>query len=193
MKPLEEIYKQYAGVDARVGSDKATVHSYLDTYAELLAPYRTTAARVLEVGIMGGHSLRMWEEFFSSAAVYGVDLCDQPFGGIADLRSMIAEGSHLIRLFDATNVAQVEHHFDGIAFDVIVEDANHDLASQLAIYQNLRQHLASDGIYIIEDIEDIDRDRAAFEAIDSERQVRIIDLRGRKNRFDDVLVVIGGK
>ena len=193
MKPLSEIYKKYAGMDACSGCDKGTVHGYLETYADLLAPYRTTAARMLEVGIMGGHSLRMWEEFFTNAAVYGVDLCDQPFGGIADLRSMIAEGCHLIRLFDATNVAQVEANFDGIAFDVIVEDANHDLASQLEIYKNLRQHLQPDGIYIIEDIEDIDRDRAAFEQIDPERPVRIIDLRGRKNRFDDVLVVIGGK
>lgn len=142
---------------------------------------------------MGGHSLRMWEEFFVEADVHGIDICDQPFGGMADLRPMIASGNHLIHLFDATDAAQVEERFGGMVFDVIIEDANHDLASQLSIYENFRHRLAPNGIYIIEDIENIDRDRAAFEDIDLDRRIRIIDLRAKKNRFDDVLVVIGGK
>jgi spermidine synthase len=78
-------------------------------------------------------------------------------------------------------------------FDVVIEDANHDLASQLAIYKNFRSHLAPGGIYIIEDVENIDRDIETFRNIDPERRVQIIDLRSCKGRYDDVLVVIGGK
>lgn len=193
MKTLAEIYQPYAAPDARSGCDKGTVHSYIESYAELLAPYRETADRVLEIGIMGGHSLRMWEEFFDNSDVHGADLCDQPFGGMADLRSMIVERTHLIHFLDATDGAQAEKCFGEMLFDVVIEDANHDLASQLAIYNNFRPRLASGAIYIIEDVENIDRDKAAFEKIDPERRVRIIDLRHLKNRFDDVLVVIGGK
>lgn len=192
MRTLAEIYQKYAAPDARSGCDKGSVHSYIDSYAKLLAPYRETADRMLEIGIMGGHSLRMWEEFFEGVYVHGADLNDQPFGGMADLRPMIAEGRHSIHLFDATDPAQVEKHFSGMLFDVIIEDANHDLASQLAIYKNFRPHLAPGAIYIIEDVENIDRDRAAFEQIDPERRVQILDLRHCKKRFDDVLVVIGG-
>lgn len=193
MKTLEEIYLTYAGADARSGCDKNTIHSYIECYKEILAPYRATAKRVLEIGIMGGHSLRMWEEYFENADVHGADLSDRPVDGLADLRPMIAENKHLIHLFDATDPAQVESRFPGVLFDVIIEDANHDLASQLAIYKNFRHHVALGGIYIIEDIENIDRDRKAFEQIDPDRSVEIRDLRKLKNRFDDVLVVIGEK
>ena len=192
MKTLAEIYQKYAGVDARSGCDKGSVHAYIETYASLLAPYRSTAKFVLEVGIMGGHSLRMWEEYFDSAVVHGVDLCDQPFDGMADLRPMIAENTHCIHLFDATSQAEVEERFSGVMFDVIIEDASHSIESQLAIYANLRSHLAPDGIYIIEDVEDIDRSRPFFEKIDAMRPVGVFDLRSIKKRFDDVLVVVGG-
>lgn len=193
MKSLAEIYEQHAGSDARTGCDKNTVHSYLETYAELLAPYRSTAKRVLEVGIMGGHSLRMWEEFFDGAEVHGVDLCDQPFSGLADLRPMIAEGTHHIHLFDAMLSERVEEHFAGKVFDVIIEDASHSIESQLEIYANLKSHVAPGGIYIIEDVENIDASRKKLEQIDPDCLVRVFDLRDRKKRFDDVLVVIGGK
>lgn len=189
MDSLAQIYARHVASGAF--SDKGSVHSYIEAYEELLAPYRG-AARVLEVGLFHGHSLRMWEEFFSAAEVHGVDLCDQPHGGLADLRPMIAEGTHRIALLDAADPAQIEATFAGRVFDVIIEDANHSVRDQLAIYTNLKPHLAPGGIYIIEDIENIDRDRGWFAAIDPSARVRILDLRHVKGRFDDVLVVIGG-
>lgn len=181
-----------ADLFVRHGGDKGSVHSYIDVYAEILAPYRASAKRVLEVGVFGGHSLRMWEAYFEQAEVWGVDLSDQPHGGMMDLRPMIAEGTHRIRLFDATSREQIEAHFGGMVFDVIVEDASHALAHQLDIYENLSDKLAPGGLYVIEDVADIDRDRPLFEAIDPERQVTILDRRHLKQRFDDVLVLIRG-
>ena len=190
---LADIYPLHAGRDCRSGSDKGDVHSFIEVYEELFAPYQTTARNVLEIGLMGGHSLLMWEKYFAQAAVHGIDLCDQPHGGLADLRPLIAEGTHRIALLDATLPEQVETAFGSTLFDVIVEDASHALSHQLSIYANFKSHLAFDGIYAIEDVADIDRDRALFENIDKERRVQIIDRRQVKGRFDDVLVVIGGR
>jgi len=64
------------------------------------------------------------------------------------------------------------------------------LEHQLAIYRNFKEHIAPGGIYIIEDIADIDKTRPLFERIDPAKQVRILDRRNVKGRFDDVLVVI---
>jgi spermidine synthase len=193
MKTLAQIYDRFAGHDCIVGSDKGVMHSYLEVYAELFEPYRATAKRVLEIGLMGGHSLRAWEEYFTNAEVHGCDLNDQPHGGLADLRPMIAEGTHKIALLNAADAKQVEQHYAGMTFDVIVEDANHYLPDQLAMYANFKPHLATDGIYVIEDIADIDHDRAVFESLDSSKTVRIYDRRAIKRRFDDVLVVVGGR
>lgn len=175
MKTLKEIYNGK--------SDKGTVHSYIELYEDILAPYRK-AKKVLEIGIFAGHSLRMWEEYFSEAEVYGVDLCDQPHGGLADLRPMIAEGTHKIILMDATNPDHIKKHFEGQKFGVIIEDANHNLADQIRIFNNLRPHF--NGIYIIEDIADIDKDRIVFEKMG----FKIIDRRHIKGRFDDVIGVL---
>ena len=48
------------------GTDKnATGHNYASIYAELFAPYRHAPARVLEIGVWEGASLRMWSEYFT--------------------------------------------------------------------------------------------------------------------------------
>lgn len=189
METLAQIYERYKG-PASYG-DKGTIHSYIEVYEELFAPYRNSALRVLEIGIMGGCSLRMWEEYFAYSEVHGIDLCDQPLG-MTDLRPMIKEAGHHIHLLDASNKEQVEACFHNVVFDVVVEDANHFIDDQLKIYDNFRRHLSTNGIYVIEDIEDIERDKKKLESIDSNRRVRILDRRNVKGRFDDVLVVIGG-
>ena len=187
---LAELIKQFEAADCRTGTDKASVHSYGPTYERILAPYRGTIGNVLEIGLMSGKSLLMWEKYFAHATVFGMDLDDQPHGGMADLRPLIAEGTHRIMLGDAGNAETVDRLFGDTMFDVVIEDAGHDLASQLAIYKNFRDRVNPGGIYIIEDVADIDATREQFLAIDPEREVEVIDLRRVKGRFDDVLVVI---
>lgn len=189
MKSLAEIYEKYKSPQCY--GDKGTVHSYISVYEQLLAPYRQTSNCVLEIGILSGDSLRMWEEYFSTSTVYGIDLCETPLD-MCDLRPMIAEGSHRILLFDGSDKQQVDKHFNGTLFDAVVEDASHSTSQQLAMYKNFKPYMKPDGIYIIEDVENIDRDLHLFEAIDPDKPVRILDRRSVKNRFDDVMVVIGG-
>lgn len=185
MKTLAQIYADHSACD------KGSVHSYVEVYEQLLAPYRS-ATKVLEVGVFAGHSLRMWEEFFTSAEVHGIDLCSRPLD-LADLGPMIAEGTHHISLLDAMLPNEVEDRFGGVMFDVIIEDASHSVLQQLAIYANFKPHLSNGGLYVIEDVSDLDRDRQVFERLDPSKDVRIIDRRAVKGRFDDVLVVISDK
>jgi len=211
MKSLREIYERYdtdhalqhtradmmvplvpnlpTQVKHNPGSDKGTTHSYIEFYEELLAPYRHTARHVLEIGIMAGSSLRMWEEYFTAASVHGIDATGHPMGYFV-LAPMMQEGTHHISIMDATSPTEVETEFKDVLFDVIIEDAQHTLTQQLAIYDAFRSHLAPGGIYIIEDVENIDRDRLILEVIDPDRRVEVVDRRPAKNRFDDVLVII---
>lgn len=192
MQSLAEIYPNFASPAS--WGDRGTIHTYVEVYEEILAPYRAkTRCNVLEIGLMSGESLRMWEQYFHLAKVYGIDVTDQPVGGMADLRPIMAEGTHNISIIDATDQKQIDATFGNTIFDVIIEDASHALAHQLLIYQNFRQRLAYDGIYIIEDVDKIDEVRPLFEKIDHTRKVTILDRRHVKGRFDDVLVVIGQK
>lgn len=183
MKSLAEIYQSYQSPESH--GDKGTVHSYIPVYEELLAPYRK-CKNVLEIGILNGQSLQMWEEYFPDSNVYGIDITDK------DLKPLIASGKHNIRIFNACDAAKVEEHFGGMKFDVIIEDASHALADQLKLYKNFKHHLTENGIYIVEDVDKIDQVRQQFLDLDTQKVTRIIDRRLVKHRFDDVLIVIGG-
>jgi SAM-dependent methyltransferase len=189
MDTLAQIYDRHKAPGLEGFGDKGTIHSYIDVYSRLLEPYRRSARNVLEIGILSGMSLLMWEEFFGDASVYGVDLCERPVSGRYDLGPLIRDG-HKIRLFDATDPVQVASQFPTELFDVVVEDASHVFEHQIAAYNNFRDRLSPGGIYVIEDVADLDKHRGAFEAIDPSRRVDVFDLRSVKGRFDDVLVTI---
>lgn len=187
---LAEIYhsrkKDYNGA---TWPDMATTHSYLEVYSEILEPYRKTAKNILEIGLFTGDRLRVWEDYFTGK-VYGIDCDIQPHGGLANLKPMIDEGTHNIFIMDATDIVTIKWNFPGTKFDVIIEDAGHDVTQQLQLYKAWKPYLSENGIYIIEDVQNIDRDEELFENIDSEKSVTTIDLRSNKGRYDDVLVVI---
>lgn len=190
MKTLLDLYNKHKKGD---WPDKGSVHSYIEVYEEILAPYRHSAKNVLEIGLMNGESLRMWEEYFNGK-VWGMDCSETPINGKADLRPMIAEGTHNIVICDAENSNAIETFFKGIKFDVIIEDAGHDIVQQLKIYDVFESYMANDSIYIIEDIQFIDTFGHLFSSRNfPQKKVTIIDRRYTKQRYDDVLVVIKDK
>lgn len=178
-----------------VKSDKGDLHSYLPVYEELFAPYRESEYPILEIGLFNGASLKLWEQYFlNGKEVYGVDASETPHDGMADLRPMIEENIHNIYILDASNREQVEQTFHKFCkFSIILEDAGHDLKQQIDIYNIWKQYVYVGGIYVIEDIQDIDSTREMFENIDSDKNVQILDRRNISGRYDDVLVVITDK
>lgn len=185
MKTLQQIYDKHKRGD---WPDKGSTHSYIEVYEEILAPYRHTAKNILEIGLMSGESLRMWDEYFSGD-VYGMDCSMTPINGMADLTLALLEG-YKIAIGDAANPEHVKKFFIGMKLDVIIEDAGHSKEQQENIYAAFKPYLNKGGIYIIEDIQDIDYNRRSFETIDSTKNVQIIDRRKVKNRYDDVLIII---
>ena len=174
------------------GTDKGSVHSYIPVYEKLLQQYRQTALNVLEIGLFNGHSMIMWKSYFVNAKVYGIDCSETPHGGMADLRRMIKAGWD-IHIFDAENKEDVAKRFSGVKFDVIIDDAGHHIEQQLNLFSIWKDYLVDDGLYIIEDIQDIDRDEHLFRELLPGKGMTIIDERQRKNRYDDVMIIIRNK
>ncbi len=183
METLAQIYKRHSGPGKF--NDRGTSHSYIDAYEILFASYRKTAKRVVEIGVYDGHGLRMISDFFSGAEVHGIDCTDQPHGGMADLRPMIAEGKHNIHIFDASNEEAVNAAFGDSKFDVVIDDAGHHIEQQMTLADVWLKRLSPGGIYITEDVQHIDVTRHLFE----KRGFMVVDRRPIKNRYDDVLAV----
>lgn len=191
MDTLAQIYARHSG--GKKFNDRGSVHSYIQVYEEIFKPYRETAKRVLEIGLFDGHGMRMISEYFLNAIVSGIDISDQPHGGLADLRPMISEKKFDIEIMNACEPGDVGLFIwnrmpdpnNTPVFDVVIDDASHEIGAQMKIYENFWPHVAPGGLYVIEDVQDLQTDRSKFEDLGFE----IIDRRKIKNRYDDVLAI----
>ena len=172
-------------------TDKNTLHSYLPLYDTLLSSKKLTAKNVLEVGIFLGGSIKLWSDYFPNAIVNGVDIMK-----MSDVWDEIKNNDR-IALFtctDAYDYSFIQKTFikKNIKFDFVLDDGPHTLYSQIKFIQLYSQVLADDGILIIEDVEDIGwlDILKTCTPDDLKPYIKTFDLRGNKNRYDDIVFVI---
>lgn len=180
MNTLAEIYERHCvkGPDAGHG-DKGGTHSYIPEYERLLAPYRN-GCTLMEIGIALGLSLEMWREYMPTSRIIGVDLSI-----VFDPEPHTKTGTMLW----ATDATKPEFglFIRGERFDVVIDDGSHMTQDQCATFRLVEPQMAPGGIYIIEDILNLEASRGCLQELHS--PCEIIDLRRKKGRFDDVLVV----
>ncbi len=137
------------------GTDKASSHSYIGFYDDLLRHRRGDVRAVLEIGIggfrdkrnpsVGGESLRTWRDYFPRATVVGLDILDK--SGVADERIVVYTGSQV----DHGLLHRIaERHGP---FDLIVDDGSHVPAHVLTTFGRLFPVLKVGGVYVIEDLQ----------------------------------------
>ena len=163
---LNKIYEKYASYTATKGDsngpedlpgggDKGTIHSYIEHYDTLLTPYRN-GSTVLEIGMWKGDSLRMWDEYFNNSVVIGAEIYEERTGGL------YLDPNYNVIVHDVTKLSFLEIIKD-ISLDVVIDDGSHYLHEQIQTFHLLKNKMNEGGIYIIEDIKDIDYSRRYFE------------------------------
>jgi hypothetical protein len=165
-------------------TDKNTCHSYLEPYENLLKDKQLTCKNVLEIGIQHGGSMKLWNDYFVNATIYGID---------------IDEGPNFLKEFNRVNCLKIDAYSQqsidyfinkNVAFDLIIDDGPHTLESMIYFIINYIQLLNSNGILIVEDIPDIAWCDIFKTHVPNGFTYEIIDLRHVKNRWDDILFVI---
>jgi len=134
------------------GVDKWGSHWYAQHYHNHFSPLRDQKISLLEIGVggydnprAGGGSLRMWEEYFPSAIIHGIDIFDKrPH---EQGRVKIHQGSQ----FDENFLRSV--FADAGSFDVIIDDGSHINAHVLKSFEVLFPLLSNNGVYAIEDVQ----------------------------------------
>jgi 23S rRNA U2552 (ribose-2'-O)-methylase RlmE/FtsJ len=177
MKTLNEIYSKYQSPEGH--GDKGTAHTYIDEYEKLLKDYRENST-VLEIGICRGESIKMWDEYFINSKVYGVDITDHY------IKDLIKENKYNIIIGNACS-KEILNQLNNLTFDVIIDDGSHLINDQINSFNILKNRMKSNGIYIIEDVNNLDSTIDTYKKLHN--NVEIIDNRHIKNRVDDVLVV----
>lgn len=151
----------------KYGSDKNS-SGYSVIYDELFLEYKNKEIDVLEIGIgtlegnksnmvrwkekrtdyTPGASLKVWEEYFQEANIYGIDIIED---------CMINEGRIKTFLCDSTVKESVENSVGEKKFDIIIDDGLHTFEAQNETFLNFYPKLKDGGIYFIEDIRFMDR------------------------------------
>jgi hypothetical protein len=172
-------------------TDKNTCHSYLPLYDQLLKGKKDSARNVLEVGIYKGGSIKLWNDYFQNANVYGLDIMND--NEVWD----VLRTQPRITLRTSTNAYDpvfFKSTFTdkNIKFDFMLDDGPHTLESMRDFIRLYSQVMTDDGILIIEDVQDW----AWIDALKDETPahlkpyIKTYDLRPNKNRWDDIVFTI---
>lgn len=181
---LEEIYNFYRGYQNHldhsvVGGDKGTIHSYIGEYSRIFNNKRKNV-NFLEIGIHYGLSMKMWEEYFIDSKLYGLDITDYY------INQMFPERNFDV-IVGSSYDQEILNNFLEITFDIIIDDGDHTIESQVKTFEIFKHKMNKNGIYVIEDILNLDKDIDVLKSLHS--NCEIIDKRKLKNRYDDVLAV----
>jgi hypothetical protein len=158
MKSVAEVFRSYGVLDAEGrhtnGTDKETNHRYGDAYERLVEsmPYtsRLSIKLMMEVGVADGSSILAWSEVFPNATCVGLDIH----------HSDRAHGDRIeFYLGNQRSKADCERAAAGRLFDLIVDDATHDLDSTLLTLYWLWPFVRPGGLYVVEEWPNPDCDR----------------------------------
>jgi hypothetical protein len=124
-----------------------TCHNYTPSYDAMFGSRRNTVRRVLEVGVNAGCSLRMWEEYFPSATIVGLDIRREVLFTAGRIQCHYADQGSGVSLLAAVEAA------GGGPFDLIIDDGSHEDWHQIVTAETLLPFVAPSGAFVIEDIE----------------------------------------
>lgn len=170
--------------------DKGSLHSYIDTY-DKLELYKRDIKSVLEIGVFDGGSLLMWRRCFPKASITGVDSRKWKNYDKNSFDILIKENN--ISFIQGNIMDEyTQEKLLGNKFDLIIDDASHILTEQLLTSNILIENLTNTGLYIIEDIKNLqDAYVLASNISDKARgNLYLFDNRAKKKRYDDIILIL---
>ena len=171
------------------GTDKQTLHSYGPVYEQLLSPLRGKNATVLEVGVQLGGSLLLWHDFLPDSVVIGLDNKDAIDPSIMPRMDPLRCAVLFMDAYDNDTISKVKQLAPN-GIDFAIDDGPHSLASQQRFLELYLPLLNDGGIAVIEDIQDYSWFDSLTLMVSEDYAYEIIDLRGVKGRYDDLMLIV---
>ena len=150
--PLSRNSNHLIRLAEKYGVDKWGQHWYAQHYHHYFRSLRHRKINLLEIGVggyanpmAGGESLRMWQEYFPNAIIYGIDIYEKKIH--EQDRIKIRQGSQDDEAFLRAVSEEAGH------FDIIIDDGGHQNSQVIKSFLVLFPILRQKGIYVIEDVQ----------------------------------------
>jgi hypothetical protein len=118
-------------------------------YERYLYDKRDKIQTMVEVGVLRGASIKMWDEYLPNAKILGLDINGEHFN-----EHQFSSRVHL-EVCDASKKVSLEavlkkHNMESI--DLFIEDGSHRVSEQVSTLEAAWKYIKSGGIYVIEDL-----------------------------------------
>lgn len=121
--------------------------SYLEAYKPFFSELESFEFTLLELGVLKGGSLLLWQRLFPKAHIVGVDI-NLPTNFPKSERISLFQGSQI----DSSFLDKVASESAPNGFDFIIDDASHyGEFTKFSFWHLFENHLKPGGIYAIED------------------------------------------
>lgn len=146
VQSLDQLAKKHGSDKGSEPAGGLTGKGYTSVYSEFFEPLRQRPLVLLEIGVAQGASLRMWEEYFANARIFGVDV-DPACTRYETDRTRVLIG-------DQSDTTFLQRVVDTAAapLDVVIDDGGHHMHQHQTSLEFLFPHLARFGLYCIEDL-----------------------------------------
>lgn len=133
-------------IGLRHGTDKASdLNDFLAIYEQHISSYSDKEINLLEIGVLGGGSIKTWEEYFPYGQIYGIDINPETLAFRTERTS--------IDIVDQSDTEDLKNYAKERKFNIIIDDGSHVWGHQIKSLRILFKHLEPKGIYIIEDLD----------------------------------------
>jgi hypothetical protein len=115
---------------------------FYDTFLETI---RHKPVRILEIGVLGGASVRTWRDYFQQGQIVGADVN-------VDVKRYVGQRI-TIEIVDQSNPDDLDRLAKLGPVDLVVDDGSHIWEQQILTFQKLVSALNPGGYYILEDLD----------------------------------------
>ena len=119
---------------------------YFEIYDRHFSRLRGKKINVLEIGVMHGGSLQMWQNYFNgNAMIYALDI-NPECKKFESENVKVFIGSQEDKKF----LQQLAKELPPL--DLLIDDGGHSMKQQITTFQQLYDKVKDDGVYLIEDL-----------------------------------------
>lgn len=132
-------------------SDKGSMHSYIEFYEKYFEPLRSNVS-LLEIGMMTGGSMHLWQQYFDQYRLVGMDI-SPAWNTQRDFQVSIENDPDITLLFGVNSRdSNIPQQVKDQKFNFVIDDGDHSAVAQMETFENYWPLVSDKGVYFIEDV-----------------------------------------